>query len=328
MSFSIEKLIEKIQKIQKLKKIDDIESLIPSHELPQESHTIESALVVDVEATGLCGIMDEVIELSYLKFNYYKLEDGSVGFLNLEKVYEGLQKPDEIHKSKFAPDKSTMESISNDELKDKYPISEITGITWDELEKAKGIDWDGFTNDLRLASFATAYNSDYDEKMCSKYINVPETPWYCAMRNVDWRKHKFINLKQEMMVAEDLKIRFNAHRAKNDNLTLLLLLIKDNRLNELLSPQIEVQARGFVSKKFCSLYFTANRFYFQNRREKQTNKGQVSYKDDKMWVRKISLKDFESLEKEAMTAANFENKKHSLKLTYRVLPHKNKFMKD
>ena len=167
MSFSLKEIENYSKKFKDLKELKEALSLLPNKELPENTEDASLASVIDVEATGLCGIKDEVIELGLLQF-YYNNKTNE--FLQVKETYCEFQKPKDFHKEKFVSTREKLKEMNSEDIKENHYISYLTNITWQDLSESKGIDWNLVKKMIDESEVVIAYNSDYDEKMCSKYI--------------------------------------------------------------------------------------------------------------------------------------------------------------
>lgn len=130
---------------------------------------IRSALVVDVETTGLSTENDDVMQLAMLAFDY-EIETGRILTVHKDEVFEGLREP-------------------------AVPVSDeaslITGIT-NEMVTGKSIDPDHVAAVVEGADLVIAHNAEFDRPMVERHWECfREKPWGCSLKAVDWLHEGF-----------------------------------------------------------------------------------------------------------------------------------------
>jgi len=156
-------------------------------------------LVLDTETTGLDALVDDVIELGMVLFEYapttgrvYRIVD----------TFDELQDPG------------------------RHIPAEITAMTHITDDMVRGHHIDAVTVEA-FASRATlviSHNAGFDRPFVEKTWPVFATrPWACSMSQVHWHDEGIATQKQEL-IALCMGFFYEAHRAENDCLALLHIL--------------------------------------------------------------------------------------------------------
>lgn len=316
--------------IEKMKEIIELESKVPNLKevkLPQvysdewleknKEHFIKLA-VLDVETTGTCFLFDEITELACREIF---IDTRNYQAVKLGKTYNGFQEP------------SSMEMLTEE-------IQNLTNIKPEDV-KDQSLDWDKINEICSNAHGIVAHNARFDSKMVKKYsqfkaVNINEdnekveVEWFCSQNEVNWYDKGLSNRKQEVLcpsielIEEGLGFKYLAHRAISDVDALTQLLINTNSFEELLTPNVELQVRGFISGRFYKLFFEPNRFYFRSSYDSKTKKTdkfvQGTVKENK--VEEIKSLIMEKAQKER---DNDSKNNDELKVTFKVVKHNKKY---
>jgi DNA polymerase-3 subunit epsilon len=200
---------------------------------------IATALVLDVETTGLDPQRDSIIEIGIRQFQYSRV-DGTV--LRVTDAYDAFQDPG-------AP------------LSER--ITKLTGIT-DADVAGQVIHASRVADMLAKASLCIAHNASFDRAFVDRFltrrgVGPIKTAWACSIQQVAWEAHGLPSAKLEALCALH-GFYCTAHRAGADAAALLRLLSHRNAvtgqtyLHELLemsrAPWMLVRAVGapFESK--------------------------------------------------------------------------------
>ena len=189
----------------------DRESLESSFQPKRKSFAGEhgTAIVVDVETTGLDSSRHEVLELAMILFAFERM---SGQILRVQDEYVGLQMP-----SKEIP----AEAVA------------IHGICYD-LVKGQYLDSHRIRQLLNQAEFIVAHNARFDYSFLS--LLYPETSsmiWLCSMAQIDWRSYGFPSRGlQSLLRMHGLTVK-GSHRAYHDCQGVLLLLNSESHRGEL-----------------------------------------------------------------------------------------------
>lgn len=154
-----------------------------------DGHTT-TALVVDVETTGLDQETDVVIELAMRRFRYD--DDGTI--VEIGRGWSWRQDPG-------------------------FPLSpeiiELTGLTDADLA-SQSIDDDVVRRIVAEAGLIIAHNAAFDRPMLEKrFPDMPGRPWACSCDQIDWRAAGFEG-RSLGYLAMQAGWYFDGHRALND----------------------------------------------------------------------------------------------------------------
>ncbi len=154
-----------------------------------DGHTT-TALVVDVETTGLCPEKDVIIELAMRRFRYD--DDGVI--VEIGRCWTWKEDPG------FA--------LPQD-------IIRLTGIV-DADVSGKSIDDRFVTKIFEEADLLIAHNAAFDRPMLEKRLpHLPGRPWACSCEDIDWRQAGFEG-RSLGYLAMQAGWYFDGHRAAND----------------------------------------------------------------------------------------------------------------
>lgn len=179
-----------------------LRKLVPREEFAaHEGQETRTAILLDVETTGLNTSQDEVIELAMIKFTY--LPDDRIA--NVTGVFSSFNEP----------------SIPIPE-----EVVELTQIT-DEMVAGHRIDPDAVAAFVADSVLTIAHNANFDRKFAERYWPVFERkPWACSATEVEWRKHGFDGSRLGYLLA-GVGLFHDAHRATDDCRALLEILSSD-----------------------------------------------------------------------------------------------------
>ena len=158
----------------------------------------KTAILLDVETTGLDQQKDEVIELGMVKFDY--LPDGQIA--GVRDVFTSFNEPS----VPISPE-----------------ITALTGIT-DELVAGRRIDEAEVASFVADAAIVIAHNAGFDRKFAERYWPIFERKaWGCSATEVEWRKHGFEGSRLGYLL-NGAGFFHQAHRAVDDCHALLEIL--------------------------------------------------------------------------------------------------------
>ncbi len=156
-----------------------------------------SAVIVDVETTGLDHRRDEVIEIGMLRFEHL---DGAV--LRVTGELCRLREPARA----IGPG-----------------ITRLTGIT-DEMVAGRAIDLDEIDDFLLGVDLVIAHNARFDRAFCEAlHPGFARLPWACSVDEVDWTAAGFEGARLGHLLMQSGAFH-DGHRALDDCRALLHLL--------------------------------------------------------------------------------------------------------
>ncbi len=156
-----------------------------------------SAVIVDVETTGLDHRRDEVIEIGMLRFEHL---DGAV--LRVTGELCRLREPARA----IGPG-----------------ITRLTGIT-DEMVAGQAIDLDEIDDFLLGVDLVIAHNARFDRAFCEAlHPGFARLPWACSVDEVDWTAAGFEGARLGHLLMQSGAFH-DGHRALDDCRALLHLL--------------------------------------------------------------------------------------------------------
>ena len=154
-----------------------------------DGHTT-TAVVLDVETTGLDPEGDSVIELSMRRFRYD--DDGVI--VEIGRSWTWLEDP-----GRPLPE----------------DVVRLTGLTDVELE-GRRIDEDLVVKLVGEAELVIAHNAAFDRPMIERrFPDLPGRPWACSCQGIDWRAAGFEGRALGWLVMQAGWF-FSGHRAAND----------------------------------------------------------------------------------------------------------------
>jgi DNA polymerase-3 subunit epsilon len=157
-----------------------------------------TAIVLDVETTGLDTSSDEVIELGMVKFTY--LPSGEI--VRIVDTFSSLNEP-----TKQIPPEAT----------------KLHGIT-DAMVAGHKIDDNAVESFASDAVIVIAHNAGFDRRFAERYWPVfVGKAWACSVNNVDWREHGFEGSRLGYLLA-GVGMFHQAHRAVDDCRALIEVL--------------------------------------------------------------------------------------------------------
>lgn len=215
----LEKACILAQKAEK-RKIDNNEKVYYLQEevLFEERNLFKStALIVDVETTGLNPEKDEIVEIGIGKFEYNKFTKLSS---KLQDTYTSLRQP----QVSLSPETTRVHGLK---------ITDLIGKSFDDV-KIRAL----FTQ----AHFLIAHNASFDRNFISKmYPEVENAMWYCSMNGINWKQYGFSSKGlQNLLSAHNISSKVS-HRGLEDVISVYNLLNQkkeagqDTYLSELLS---------------------------------------------------------------------------------------------
>ena len=263
--------------------------------------------VVDTETTGTCPLEDEITELAIRPFLFHK---NTYEVVKILPAFDQFQEP------------SDMSKLTEE-------IQEITNIT-PEMIRGESIDWEEANNICNNSVCLIAHNADFDKTMLSAHEGwTSTTEWYCSQNEVDWYEKGLPNRKQEILapalclVDEALAFDFEAHRAINDVDSLLQIIINLDLLEEIFEESVELQAQGFVSKRFYNMFWKRNRMYIRNKYENNKKTTYVAGTLKKSKVEKF--KKFATTKAIREYQRDPQNKDKEPRLTWSEVPARKKY---
>lgn len=158
----------------------------------------KTAILLDVETTGLDQHKDEIIELGMVKFDY--LPDGRIA--GVRDVFSSFNEPSEP----ILPD-----------------VIALTGIT-NEMVAGHRIDEAAVLSFAEDAVIVIAHNAGFDRKFVERYwLIFQRKTWGCSATEIEWRKHGFEGSRLGYLL-NGAGFFHQAHRAVDDCHALLEIL--------------------------------------------------------------------------------------------------------
>lgn len=158
----------------------------------------KTAIIIDVETTGLDLQNDEIIELAMISFTYSP--DGRV--FEIGQTFQCFQEPSR--------------PISAE-------ITRITGIT-DAMVAGHKIDIAEVAAFADSAALVIAHNAGFDRRFAERLSGVFITkPWACSMSEIDWATEGFEGTKLHYLAA-GAGFFYDRHRAEHDCRAVIELL--------------------------------------------------------------------------------------------------------
>lgn len=150
----------------------------------------KKAVVIDIEATGIDVVRDEIMELGMVSFAY--TPEGVV--LGLLDIYCELRDPGR--------------PISAE-------VVALTGID-NAMVAGRAIDADEVEAFVADADLVLAHNADYDRRMAERLWPVFATKcWACTMSEIDWKAEGFEGMKLGLLLMQR-GVFHEGHRATAD----------------------------------------------------------------------------------------------------------------
>ena len=170
-----------------LRKIDVRPGVTRRGDLDGNTNT---AVVIDVETTGLNHESDVIIEIAMRRFRYD--DDGVI--VEIGRGWSWREDPG----FPLCPE-----------------IVELTGLTDADLA-GQSIDNDVVQKIIAEANLVIAHNAAFDRPMFEKrFPNIPGRPWACSCEQIDWRAAGFEG-RSLGYLAMQAGWYFDGHRALND----------------------------------------------------------------------------------------------------------------
>lgn len=165
---------------------------------PPDGTPTKTALLIDVETTGLDLEKDEIIELAMIAFTYSL--DGRI--FEVGDTFQSFQEPS----APISPE-----------------ITRITGIT-DAMVAGHKIDVDDVATFAGPAALVIAHNAAFDRRFAERLSDVFTTkPWACSMSQIDWAAEGFEGTKLPYLAA-GAGFFYDRHRAEHDCRAVIELL--------------------------------------------------------------------------------------------------------
>jgi DNA polymerase-3 subunit epsilon len=185
---------------------------------------IRKLVILDTETTGVDNSA-ELIELAFCVCSY---DVRTRTVLSIDCCFDAFSKPEK--------------PISKE-------VSELTHIT-NEMLPNKKLYHDDFKEYLPEKCLVVAHNAGFDRRILERtypYV-LADLSWADSMTEIDWRAKGFNGKGLEMLLVQ-AGFWYDAHRAINDVLALLWLIISTNTLAELCNKasQVSLEVRLSVS---------------------------------------------------------------------------------
>jgi len=172
--------------------------LVPRTSFTPSIGPTKTAILLDVETTGLDQRKDEVVELGMVKFDY--LPDGRIA--GIRDVFSSFNEP--------------LEPIPPD-------VIALTGIT-NEMVAGHRIDEAVVSSFADEAVIVIAHNASFDRKFAERYWPIfQRKAWGCSATEVEWRRHGFEGSRLGYLL-NGAGFFHQAHRAVDDCHALLEIL--------------------------------------------------------------------------------------------------------
>jgi DNA polymerase-3 subunit epsilon len=185
---------------------------------------LRKLVILDTETTGI----DNAAELIELAFCVCTYDVRTRTVLSIDCCFDAFSKPEK-------------------ELSQE--VSELTHITNDMLPKQK-LSYDDFKEYLPEKCLVVAHNASFDRRILERtypYV-LADLHWADSMTEIDWRKKGFNGKGLELLLTQ-AGYWYEAHRAINDVLALLWLIISTGTLAELCNnaSKVSLEVRLSVS---------------------------------------------------------------------------------
>ena len=231
----LEKIVKEPEKFKLLEKVpfDDIAPVsaagqqfervvLTDMEVPEKR--IRKLVILDTETTGV----DNAAELIELAFCVCSYDVRTRTVLSIDCCFDAFSKPEK-------------------ELSQE--VSELTHITNDMLPNKKLV-YDDFKEYLPKKCLVVAHNAGFDRRILERtypYV-LADLHWADSMTEIDWRKKGYNGKGLEMLLTQ-AGYWYEAHRAINDVLALLWLIIQTGTLAELCNnaSKVSLEVRLSVS---------------------------------------------------------------------------------
>ena len=173
--------------------------------LAKQKRSLGTAVVLDVETTGLNPNYDEIIELAQTLFRYDRVTGHVVEVI---RTYSGLREPS---------------------CRIPRVASKVHGITRQAV-RGQQLDYRMIRMMAAQADFVVAHNASFDRQFVERLMPAfRRRTWLCSLYGIDWRAKGFADRSLEQLArAHEIKVS-QAHRAHADVETLLTLLSSTSR---------------------------------------------------------------------------------------------------
>lgn len=168
---------------------------------PANGEPTKTAILLDVETTGLDTAFDEIVELGMVKFTY--LPTGEV--CSVLDTFSSLNEP--------------TRPIPSEAIR----LHHIT----DDMAAGHRIDPDAVIEFVSDANIIIAHNASFDRRFAERYWQGFVTkPWACSVNQIEWRNHGFEGSRLGYLLA-GVGLFHEAHRAVDDCRALLEILARE-----------------------------------------------------------------------------------------------------
>ena len=231
----LERIVKEPEKFKLLEKVpfDDIVPVsaagqkferIVLNDTEVSENRLRKLVVLDTETTGV----DNAAELIELAFCVCTYDVRTRTVLSIDCCFDAFSKPEK-------------------ELSQE--VSELTHITNDMLPKQK-LSYDDFKEYLPEKCLVVAHNASFDRRILERsypYV-LADLHWADSMTEIDWRKKGYNGKGLELLLTQ-AGFWYDAHRAINDVLALLWLIIQTGTLAELCNnaSKVSLEVRLSVS---------------------------------------------------------------------------------
>ena len=196
--------------------------ILSDMEVPEKR--VRKLVILDTETTGV-DTAAELIELAFCVCSY---DVRTRTVLSIDCCFDAFSKPEK--------------PISKE-------VSELTHIT-NEMLPNKKLYHDDFKEYLPEKCLVVAHNAGFDRRILEKtypYV-LADLHWADSMTEIDWRQKGFNGKGLEMLLVQ-AGYWYDAHRAINDVLALLWLIVQTGTLAELCNnaSRVSLEVRLSVS---------------------------------------------------------------------------------
>jgi DNA polymerase-3 subunit epsilon len=198
--------------------------VLNSMEVPEKR--IRKLVILDTETTGVDNSA-ELIELAFCVCSY---DVRTRTVLSIDCCFDAFSKPEK--------------PISKE-------VSELTHIT-NEMLPNKKLYHDDFKEYLPEKCLVLAHNASFDRRILEKtypYV-LADLHWADSMTEIDWRQKGFTGKGLEMLLVQ-AGYWYDAHRAINDVLALLWLIMQTGTLAELCNNASKVSLEVKLSVSYA-----------------------------------------------------------------------------
>lgn len=168
---------------------------------PSNGAPTKTAILLDVETTGLDTASDEIVELGMVKFTY--LPTGEV--CSVVDTFSSLNEPTRP----IPPEAIRLHHIT------------------DDMVAGHQIHSDAVIEFVSDANIIIAHNASFDRRFAERYWQEFVTkPWACSVNQIEWRNHGFEGSRLGYLLA-GVGLFHEAHRAVDDCRALLEILARE-----------------------------------------------------------------------------------------------------